>query len=233
MRHNYLRKFVFSILVFLMGLLVLFFMVWGLKITEPQPVGVYITMGVVIDLLLSCLVYVLLLLEEDRVTFMDMSIHDSLTGLENYISFNECLEHFVSGDNPYGIFYIDVNCFRKINEKYGYQTGNEVLKEVAARIRYASRYRVFRLGGDQFAILVTDFQRKEVYDEIEDRLMTMFSEPFHVKDLALSISVSVGFAICPYDTEEQNVLRRLADQRMYKKKLMMYEKLEEQEEQEV
>ena len=119
------------------------------------------------------------------------------------------------------------------DEKYGYQTGNEVLKEVAARIRYASRYRVFRLGGDQFAILVTDFQRKEVYDEIEDRLMTMFSEPFHVKDLALSISVSVGFAICPYDTEEQNVLRRLADQRMYKKKLMMYEKLEEQEEQEV
>ena len=63
--------------------------------------------------------------------------------------------------------------------------------------------------------------------------MTMFSEPFHVKDLALSISVSVGFAICPYDTEEQNELRRLADQRMYKKKLMMYEKLEEQEEQEV
>ena len=43
MRHNYLRKFVFSFLVFLTGLLVLFFMVWGLKITEPQPVGVYIT----------------------------------------------------------------------------------------------------------------------------------------------------------------------------------------------
>lgn len=149
--------------------------------------------------------------------------HDELTGLRNRRVFGERLKQLSKENQEYGIFYIDLNFFKHANDNYGHHVGNEVLKETARRLERASGYEVFRIGGDEFTIIVDEEMDEESYVKIVDLMNEYFDKPiFEGEDYTIKISVSVGYARAPYDSNIPNELRKIADMRMYEQKKMMH-----------
>lgn len=149
--------------------------------------------------------------------------HDELTGLRNRRVFGERLKELSKGNDEYGIFYIDLNFFKNANDQYGHHVGNEVLMETSRRLERASGFEVFRIGGDEFAILVDEALDEEDYIKIVHVMNEFFEKPVvENKDFSINISISVGYARAPYDSRIPNELRKIADMRMYEQKKMMH-----------
>ena len=93
-------------------------------------------------------------------TIQDMATHDSLTGLHNRASMTDALEHAVSRARRDGeslaIFFIDLDGFKSVNDTLGHATGDQLLREIAQRLRARVRQSdlVARLGGDEFVVMV-------------------------------------------------------------------------------
>ena len=152
--------------------------------------------------------------------------HDELTGLKNRRVFGEKLRILSHIKDYYGLFYVDLNLFKHANDNYGHHVGNEVLQETAIRLASVSDFEVYRLGGDEFAILVDEDIPKSEYERILERIGEAFEKPIlETDEYSISISASAGFAMAPYDSDNPNELRNIADQRMYEHKKAMHEKL--------
>ncbi len=152
--------------------------------------------------------------------------HDELTGLKNRRVFGETLKVLSQVREHYGLFYVDLNLFKNANDNYGHHVGNEVLCETAERLSSVSDFEVYRLGGDEFAILVDEEIPKSEYEQIMDNINEAFEKPIlETDEYSIKISASAGFAIAPYDSDNPNELRKIADQRMYERKKIMHEEL--------
>ncbi len=177
-----------------------------------------IILSCVVVILLTALMYILHIVMEDRRLFSKLSNLDPLTSLDNRRSYADMLTHLAEAGTPYGIFYMDVDRFKMVNDTYGHQAGNEVLKEVAARLQAATPYRVFRLGGDEFAILVTDEHPEAVYEDMLGAIEAVFDPVIKVGDTELEVNLSIGYARVPDDARDPNMMREIADRRMYQMK---------------
>ncbi|WP_036609105.1 sensor domain-containing diguanylate cyclase [Oribacterium sp. P6A1] len=152
--------------------------------------------------------------------------HDELTGLKNRRVFGEKLKILSHIKEYYGLFYVDLNLFKHANDNYGHQVGNDVLKETALRLSEASDFEVYRLGGDEFAILVDKEIPESEYEQILLNIDEAFSKPIlETDEYSIRISASAGYAMAPYDSDNPNELRKIADQRMYKRKKVMHEEI--------
>jgi len=148
-----------------------------------------------------------------------MSSRDELTGLRNRRSLGGAMCTAEKRIEHYGVFYIDLNFFKDVNDTYGHITGNEVLQETAIRLRELTKYHVYRIGGDEFAILVTDSLELKEYEEMQQNIIAAFHTPLvHRKGEAITVSVSCGYACAPEDADHPDKLRDIADQRMYEMK---------------
>ena len=176
------------------------------------PHGVF---GFFLVLLFTAMSYMLLRLAEAKRMFSQMSLMDGLTGLGNKRSFDHSLEHLVQEGSSFGLCYIDVNHFKAVNDRFGHNVGDILLKTVAKRIQENTNYPAFRIGGDEFVILVDEDIEEARYQQFKENIDQAFAKRVRCLDQKLHITVSLGFARYPEDGHDVQQVIALADQRMY------------------
>ncbi len=150
--------------------------------------------------------------------------HDALTGLANRSFFAErfrrALDDAREDGRPLGLFFVDLDNFKHINDEFGHAKGDELLRQVSTRLLGTVRAfdTVARLGGDEFAIVLSQATRTSEVDAAAARVMHAFDEPFVVGEHVLDVRASVGRALWPDDAEELEELMHHADEAMYRAK---------------
>lgn len=121
---------------------------------------------------------------------------------------------------PFVLFYLDLDHFKPINDTYGHDMGDKLLKEVAARLQRCIRSKdhAFRIGGDEFALLIGADLDEAHCQQLRDRIQQELSQPFYLEGQVLHVGVSCGYAAYPRDSSRATEVRILADQRMYAQK---------------
>ena len=117
------------------------------------------------------------------------------------------------------LYYLNLDRFKPINDTYGHLMGDRLLKEIAARLLRCLRSRdyAFRIGGDEFALIVSADMDEKQRSRMTERIQTMLSAPIVIEEKVLSVGVSCGCACYPEDGDAAQV-RITADSRMYAEK---------------
>ena len=155
----------------------------------------------------------------ERIAYM--ARHDTLTDLANRAGFNEALATALTECQRQNValLCLDLDEFKTINDSYGHDVGDAVLRAVAQRIRGVLRDHdlAARLGGDEFAILLAAAGKEEAA-AVAVRVIECLGPAFSCGDLVIKIGVSVGIAVAPEDGDEPEVLYRNADLALYRAK---------------
>jgi diguanylate cyclase (GGDEF)-like protein/PAS domain S-box-containing protein len=152
------------------------------------------------------------------------SLHDHVTGLPNRPLFVDRVDHALTAaqgrERPLAIFFLDLDHFKRVNESFGHEVGDEVLKAVVPRLRKQLRSvdTLARFSGDEFAILVEEIVDEAEAARIADRICTTFEEPFSIDGIEQHLTVSVGIAISNPQTANGEALIRDAHAAMYRAK---------------
>ncbi|HWH54266.1 MAG TPA: diguanylate cyclase [Gaiellaceae bacterium] len=143
-----------------------------------------------------------------------LALTDPLTGLGNHRHFHERLarelEHALRYGRPLALCLVDVDDFKRINDRFGHPAGDRVLSLVATRLRQTGE--AFRLGGDEFAVLLPGYEESEATtaaESIIDRIAALDLEQMG------TITVSAGIAVVPQHARERDELLRLVDSALY------------------
>jgi diguanylate cyclase (GGDEF)-like protein/PAS domain S-box-containing protein len=134
------------------------------------------------------------------------ALHDDLTGLANRALLTDRLEHMLTSlgrrDRLAALLMIDVDGFRRVNDSYGHDRGDDLLIQVAERIASALRAddTAARIGGDQFAALCEELHDRKEAGDIARRVLAAIAEPMTVGNDTLVLTASVGIAYTPADT---------------------------------
>ncbi|MEF2753524.1 MAG: diguanylate cyclase [Agathobaculum butyriciproducens] len=144
---------------------------------------------------------------------------DYLTGLFNERYFSRVLNICEAKKLPFVLYYLDLDRFKPVNDTYGHAMGDRLLKEISARLLRCIRSRdyAFRIGGDEFALIVSADMDEEQRSRMAERIQTMLSAPIVIEGKVLSVGVSCGCACYPEDGDASQV-RITADSRMYAEK---------------
>ena len=148
--------------------------------------------------------------------------HDPLTGLLNRHAFDEALTLETGRTRPLGaglaVVFVDLNGFKAVNDTFGHEAGDRVLREVAQQLRLITREQDYcaRIGGDEFCLLLVDQPGTGSAHDLADRVRAAVARAAHHADA--DVSCSVGIAQYPDDGDKPGELLRTADQRMYDNK---------------
>ena len=176
----------------------------------------------VISLGITALVTVLVyILEERNQNLKEWADRDSLTGLINrrrlmdYIGLR-CRDTKM----PLALLYCDINNFKTINDTYGHEQGDTVLKETAKRMKRAlwKEDIVARVGGDEFIIILERCHEIEDCKKCIAKIRAEIAKPLQLSQVEIFVSTSVGYAFFPKETQDVQELIRLGDERMYRDK---------------
>jgi len=155
-----------------------------------------------------------------------LAMHDPLTGLPNKIFLQDKFQiekaRYDRYKNKFAILFVDLYEFKFINDYYGHNIGDEVLKIISEKLQSNIRKSdiISRIGGDEFVILANDLTDIKNVTIIADKIITSFLEPIKVEDKEFSIGVNIGIAIYPDDGNELDDLIKKADFAMYYAKNM-------------
>ncbi len=150
-----------------------------------------------------------------------LALLDSLTGLPNRRLLTERMRRTVEDAHRdggrLGMVLLDIDRFKDINDSLGHDHGDELLEQVAHRLRGALRDEdvVARLGGDEFAILLTDVRSVDDAERLARRVRELFVPPFRLGEMELHVETSVGVACLPDHAQDASSLMRTADVAMY------------------
>jgi diguanylate cyclase (GGDEF)-like protein len=147
------------------------------------------------------------------------ALYDGLTGLANRTLFDERLRSAMAAaraDSPGSILVLDLDGFKAVNDGFGHQAGDELLREVANRLLRLTRASdvAARWGGDEFAILLPHTERNAAI-VVGERIAAGLGAPFEVAGHEVEIGASIGLAVFPDDASEMEALLRVADNAMY------------------
>ena len=145
---------------------------------------------------------------------------DGLTGLYNERYFNSILHKKELQKLPFILFYLDLDHFKSVNDTYGHDMGDKLLKEAANRLQSCIRSNdyAFRIGGDEFSLVVCTEFDESLCCRIKEQIQNRLCAPFDIDGKTLYIGSSCGYAAYPNDASTANEIRILADQRMYAEK---------------
>ncbi|NUP49032.1 MAG: bifunctional diguanylate cyclase/phosphodiesterase [Catenulispora sp.] len=173
------------------------------------------------------------------------SLHDPLTGLPNRKALRRQAEVMLGSSGPperqgrsslygtgrspalmsfppgrIGLFLLDLDRFKEVNDTLGHAAGDELIREVAQRLSSAVRAEdmVSRLGGDEFAVLLPGLPDVEAAQQLAQRLLDAVAVPFRLHGFTLDVEASLGIALHPDDAQHYDVLLRHADVAMYEAK---------------
>ena len=149
--------------------------------------------------------------------------HDSLTGLPNRTLFLDRLMHALARagrrEGEPALLFFDLDGFKAVNDRYGHETGDELLRSIPDRIRSVLRPAdtVGRFGGDEFAILCEDVGSPSDATVIAERLIEVLGRPYQLSEGVIEIGTSIGIAFATADTRPETMIRD-ADAAMYQAK---------------
>ena len=150
----------------------------------------------------------------------DLANTDMLTELYNKRYFETIMNTKVQRGKAFALIYLDLDYFKPVNDTYGHQAGDEVLRNVGKRILNSIRNDdyVFRLGGDEFACIIGgNPDEKNCLKSIE-RLEKNICSPYNIHGHKIKIGVSCGYAVYPSDGDTVERMLKIADSRMYSEK---------------
>lgn len=152
------------------------------------------------------------------------SNYDSLTSLPNKVLFIDRLEQAIKFSrrhrNKLAILFMDLDSFKEINDSLGHQIGDQILVQVAQRIKSKMRDSdtLARRGGDEFTIILNDITSSEDISTFINNIIKLFKEPFLVEGNLLYTTISIGSSIYPSDGYDSNTLIRNSSAAMYEAK---------------
>ncbi len=153
------------------------------------------------------------------------ALRDNLTGLPNRVLLMERLNRAMArqkrnSNYRFAALMIDLDSFKRVNDTLGHQAGDQLLQEVAARLSGCLRTMdtVARMGGDEFAVLLEDFQNNQEAIGITRRLLDAIRQPLRLQDREVLVSASVGVVLQTSRYTSPNDLLRDADISMYRSK---------------
>ncbi len=152
---------------------------------------------------------------------------DGLTGLFNERCFSSILHEKESGKQPFVLYYLDLDRFKPVNDTYGHDMGDKLLKEVAGRLKECTREQdyAFRIGGDEFSLIISSGMSESECEVLKNRIAASILRPYNIDGQCLQLGVSCGYGIYPREAEDVSQLRILADQRMYTEKEQNHRKI--------
>ncbi len=147
---------------------------------------------------------------------------DPLTGLPNRRMLMERLTQSLllaqRFHRPLGLIFIDLNGFKQVNDQWGHETGDELLRQVARRLGECVRASdtVARIGGDEFVILLSELSLADDATHVADKILQAFVEPMHLSEHTLMLSMSMGITLPhPERVRDAREVMAQADQAMY------------------
>ena len=153
-----------------------------------------------------------------------LAYHDALTGLPNRLlvqdRFVQAMAQAERNHTRVALVYLDLDKFKNINDTLGHAAGDELLKEVARRLRESVRDSdtISRQGGDEFLLMLSDLPDTEIVSTIVIKIMEKLQEPLRLENMEVATSASIGVAIGPQDGRDFETLRKKADMAMYRSK---------------
>ncbi|HEU0259053.1 MAG TPA: EAL domain-containing protein [Burkholderiales bacterium] len=160
--------------------------------------------------------------QEERIRHQ--AYHDPLTGLPNRASFTEHLEEAMRRAKragwPLALLFLDLDLFKRVNDCLGHDAGDRLLRVAAERIRRAVREAdmLFRMGGDEFTVLLEDVRGPEEAAMVATRVLETIAEPLQLQHHEIAVTSSVGIALYPRDDVVGERLVKAADTAMYRAK---------------
>lgn len=154
----------------------------------------------------------------------DKAHQDKLTGLYNRLMFDMSLERAISNarrnQSQLAILFIDLDNFKIVNDTYGHKAGDDVLLEIARRLKSCQRNNdtLARYGGDEFALLLENIEDINSVTQVAQRVIDECAQPISSDGYSARVSASVGISLYPNDAITPRVLLSYADRAMYKAK---------------
>ena len=150
---------------------------------------------------------------------------DPLTGVNNrnifYMKFNHAINQAKRRNSLLAVLFIDLDNFKGINDSYGHEAGDMVLKTTAERIKDHCRETdiISRIGGDEFVILLDDCENRTIVRQVAEKLLRSIIKPIEINETKIiAVSASIGISLYPEHGIQPEPLLRVADLAMYKVK---------------
>ncbi len=162
--------------------------------------------------------------QHDRERLEFLALHDGLTNLPNRVLFEqrvrEAIKEAAASHTKLAVGIIDLDRFKQINDSLGHATGDQLLREVASRLKSGTRPSdmVARMGGDEFVFLLTNLGGKEEAKAVADRFMSSLGSSFDCGGQEVYMRASMGVCFYPDDAVEPDQLFALSDAAMYRGK---------------
>jgi diguanylate cyclase (GGDEF)-like protein len=153
-----------------------------------------------------------------------LAYHDGLTGLPNRSLFSKLLQQSIEQahrhDRQMAVLFLDLDRFKHINDTLGHEAGDQLLREVAGRLRACVRASdtAARLGGDEFVVMLPELAEATYAGTVGQKMIALLAEPFELLGQEFRVTGSVGIATYPQDGADEQTLTKHADIAMYKAK---------------
>ena len=200
------------------------------KVTVMERYGAAIRVSILIVVLLLIVIYLLVLdnrrkkNQNEKMVKVNEKLryashYDELTSLLNRRALMEDLEELIADKKEFAVIMFDMDGFKKVNDIYGHNAGDQVLREIAARARKITHPKLisYRLGGDEFVCIIESGQKETVAAGIK-RVKGIFTEPYQVGEEKKQFHSSIGAARYPQDAQNGTDLLAVVDARMYEEK---------------
>ncbi|MCW8917137.1 MAG: GGDEF domain-containing protein [Magnetovibrio sp.] len=159
-----------------------------------------------------------------------MAHYDALTGLPSLNLLHDSakvqLNHAQRHQKKLAVLFIDLDGFKAVNDTWGHDAGDQVLKEIANRLQNTLREadQVSRIGGDEFVVLATEVDTPDNAAEVAGKIIEVVSQPLNLycavtqTDVQVNVGASIGIAFYPDHGQNMKALLKAADQSMYQAK---------------
>lgn len=153
-----------------------------------------------------------------------MAMFDPLTGLHNRTLLEETvrdkIQTYKGSSKKFALLLGDLDRFQQVNDTLGHQAGDNLLKQVAFRLKNILRSTDFvaRLGGDEFAIILSSLEQESFVNQLAQRIQKTLDEPILIDGMALKAGISMGIVLYPDDGEDLETLMRHVDIALYRAK---------------
>jgi diguanylate cyclase (GGDEF)-like protein/PAS domain S-box-containing protein len=150
-----------------------------------------------------------------------LAMYDALTGLPNRLHMSRTLDASLTAlrhqKRPCAILLIDLDRFKQVNDTLGHPAGDALLKQVSERLLtiVGDREKIFRLGGDEFQIVLSGIADRGVLGDLANRIISSLSQPYTVAGSRCIIGASIGIALAPSDGSASEELIRNVDLALY------------------
>ena len=142
---------------------------------------------------------------------------DPLTGLANRRFLMQRMEGLTKSQAKYVTFFIDLDGFKPINDKFGHDVGDEALQVVSDRLSACVREEdvLCRLGGDEFVIVLTNLDNRQVAEQRANKVLELVGQPIWISGNRVRLGASIGIAFAPEDGDDAEAVLNAADESMY------------------